>query len=369
MPIHIPTLGELTPDQEVIQWLPISGRYLITGGPGSGKTSIAIQRTNYIKKDNPNASIATFLFTNTLNDFFSDGIKQVEEENEVKIKSHIYVWAKWQAAFLRQHNDWPYTLDQKVPWSTLSSKILDHHPKSIYENLIIDEAQDFSETDLEVMSLIADNITVFADPNQLLNDRGVEDLDIIKSIVEIDDEDHHHLRENHRNTREIIKAAASLAPDAIDVNIEETKNTGQKPRVVSHNSIEDEIAYISRIIRANRQKDIGILHLKNEVIYRMHKQLSEHNDGEINFELKKKNTFDFTNTNPKLCTLDSAKGLEFDIVIMPQMNKDNYSVFNKNLKRIYVGMTRAKEDLHMSYHGGYPTQYIAQIDPNTIDRR
>ena len=28
------------------------------------------------------------------------------------------------------------------------------------------------------MSLISDNITVFADPNQLLNSQGIDDLDI-----------------------------------------------------------------------------------------------------------------------------------------------------------------------------------------------
>ena len=65
MPMHIPTLNELTDDQWEVQDLPISGNYLITGGPGSGKTSIAIRRTEFIKKDNPKAKVQTFLFTNT----------------------------------------------------------------------------------------------------------------------------------------------------------------------------------------------------------------------------------------------------------------------------------------------------------------
>ena len=50
-----------------------------------------------------------------------------------------------------------------------------------------------------------------------------------------------------------------------------------------------------------------------------------------------KNTFDFFNGKPKLCTLDSAKGLEFDIVIMPQMNQ----ALLENRSRIFIGMTRA----------------------------
>ena len=54
--------------------LPIDGNYLITMDLGSGKTSIAIHRTDLIKQDNPSSSVKTFLFTNTLNDFFNDGI-------------------------------------------------------------------------------------------------------------------------------------------------------------------------------------------------------------------------------------------------------------------------------------------------------
>ena len=67
--------------------------------------------------------------------------------------------------------------------------------KVMFDHLIIDEAQDFSESDLKVMSLISDNITVFADPNQLLNSQGIDDLDIIKSILNIDDDNAYHLEE------------------------------------------------------------------------------------------------------------------------------------------------------------------------------
>jgi DNA helicase IV len=362
MSMHIPTIEELTDKQWEVQDLPISGNYLITGGPGSGKTSIAIRRTEFIKKDNPGSTVQTFLFTNTLNDFFNNGI------NSLKIQSNVQVWAKWQRLILKKHNAWPYGFNDFVPWKELSDKILQLPLEVMYDHLIIDETQDFSESDLKVMSLVSDNATVFADPNQLLNDHGVEDLETIKSILNIDDEDSYHLEENHRNTREIIKAAVSFAPKEIDVEINEVKNTGQKPKVVSHNSLDAEIEHITRIIKANRQKDIGILHLEKSVLYNFYEVLSESMGSNVKFELMKKNTFDFTNTNPKLCTLDSAKGLEFDIIIMPQMNKDNYYVDIINHRRIYVGMTRARHELHMSFHGGYPTQYIAQIDPETIDR-
>ena len=69
MPMYIPPEHTLTPNQLEVSYIPLTGRYLITGGPGSGKTTIALYRTMYIKKENPNARVATFLFTNALNDF------------------------------------------------------------------------------------------------------------------------------------------------------------------------------------------------------------------------------------------------------------------------------------------------------------
>ena len=361
--MHVPELHELTDGQWEIQDLPPEGNYLVTGGPGSGKTSIAIRRTEFIKSDDPNSRVKTFLFTNTLNDFFNDGISTLE------VEANVQVWAKWQRGILKQHNAWSYGFNEKVPWKELSNQILQLPLKVMFDHLIIDEAQDFSESDLKVMSLISDNITVFADPNQLLNSQGIDDLDIIKSILSIDDDNAYHLEENHRNSKEIIEAAISFAPDELTIDISKVQGNGQKPKLVSHNDLNTEVQYISRVVRANRQKSIGILHLEKKVLYKFYHQLSDSIGADIEFELMKKQTFNFNNDNPKLCTLDSAKGLEFDIVIMPQMNKDNYYENIINHRRIFVGITRPREELHMTYHGAYPTHYVSLIDPNKIDKR
>lgn len=360
MAIKIPTLKELTDSQIEIQDLPINGRYLITGGPGSGKTCIAVRRTELIKKDNPDAKILTILFTNALNDFFGDGIRSLE------INSNVVVWAKWQVGLLKHVKLWPYERNAPVPsleWATLSDKILSLKLKQAYDHLIIDEAQDFSESDLKVMNLIAKNITVFADPDQKLRDRGVENRSTIKSILGIDDEDCYHLAENHRNTKEIIRAASSLAQIHLDVNIDDVQNTGQKPKLFNHVNDEEEIAFINRVLKSNPEKDIGILHLNRSTLKLLYDKIENGN-----VQLLRVDTFDFNANSPKLCTLNSAKGLEFDIVIMPQMDKESYWVKPINLKRIYVGMTRAKSELIMSYSGSYPTEYLSQIDPNTIER-
>jgi DNA helicase-2/ATP-dependent DNA helicase PcrA len=62
-----------------------------------------------------------------------------------------------------------------------------------------------------------------------------------------------------------------------------------------------------------------------------------------------------------LSSIEAAKGLEFEHVIMPGLNKGEFAVGgntadNRNL--LYVGMTRAKHRLTILYDGGKPSKYL-----------
>jgi len=358
MPMIIPALSELTDEQLEIQDLPINGRYMIIGGPGTGKTSLALHRTKHIIYDNPNSKIASFLFTNALNDFFADGI------NTLEIRSNVCVWAKWQMAFLKRHGiTWPRGVEP--PWDQLSNLILKHPINKQFDHLIIDEAQDFSSTDLQVMGLLSDNITVFIDPNQRLYKRGVGAIKSVQNVLQIDDESCYTLHKNLRNTKKIIQAAQSIAPNVVNMNIDNIKKIGREPRIIRYRNEDDEVDLIINILRNDRQKDIGVLHLENSVIRRLYEKLSIKNNH-FDIELLKNGNFNFSRPSLKLCTLNSAKGLEFDIVIMPVMDKNHYFNNPVNLKRIYVGMTRAKEDLILSYSGAFPATYISDIKSNYV---
>ena len=361
MPHVVPLIDDLTPDQEEIQYLPIESRNMIIGGPGSGKTSLAIHRTKHIKEDDPSANVSTFLFTNALNDFFSDGI------NNQNINSEVETWAKWQRNFLDNRGEWKWSINEPVPWRELSSIIMEHSINHEFDHLILDEAQDFSTDDLELMSQLAENLTVFADPNQRLFEHGVGDPEIIAEILLIDDDDTYHLKDNHRNTKEIIRTAQSFAPEEVEVDIDTVINHGNKPKIYELASFAEEVDLIKTTIENNKERDIGILHMENKVLINLCNKLEEVIDGSIQIELVKRGNFDFSNHSPKLCTLDSVKGLEFDIVIMPLMDSDCYWTNERNRRRIYVGMTRPKKELMFSYSGGLPTEYIGMIDQNTVD--
>ena len=69
----------------------------------------------------------------------------------------------------------------------LFGKILGHDLSLEFDHLILDETQDYSADDLRVMRLIAENITVFADGNQRINDSAVDGEDEIMELLDIDD--------------------------------------------------------------------------------------------------------------------------------------------------------------------------------------
>jgi len=65
-----------------------------------------------------------------------------------------------------------------------------------------------------------------------------------------------------------------------------------------------------------------------------------------------------------LITLHSSKGLEFDVVIMPGLEQGVFPAWNatetekKESRRLfYVGITRAKHEVHLAYSGWYTNQY------------
>ena len=67
----------------------------------------------------------------------------------------------------------------------------------------------------------------------------------------------------------------------------------------------------------------------------------------------------FVNTHIMVMPLYMAKGLEFDTVLIPKANEDNYSAENKKL--FYVAVTRAMNNLKI-YYDDIPSSLILSKD-------
>ena len=76
-----------------------------------------------------------------------------------------------------------------------------------------------------------------------------------------------------------------------------------------------------------------------------------------------------------LCTIHKAKGLEWDVVFLINMSDDlipkmkNEKSIRESRRLFYVGVTRAKKELHITYvanqHAPYVSRYVAEIPCTT----
>ena len=177
------------------------------------------------------------------------------------------------------------------------------------------------------------------------------------------------LTENYRNTAEIFNLARTLAEsyedeDSSDKNLSDSSTPhghGQKPFLYKCSSIDSRMNMLRDITdRFNTRKQrIGIL-------VSTHKQMYEVKNSIFGSQTIANGGNDkMTPDNPGIyvSTIHSAKGLEFDVVVLPYMDagffsdphtvteddKYAFSRMIKEYKTLYVAVTRAREELHIMF--------------------
>lgn len=206
-----------------------------------------------------------------------------------------------------------------------------------YKSIIIDEGQDFSEEQVELLSDIAKlndgSFYIFYDKNQLIQQRNS-----LSWASEI--ECRLVLSLNCRNTRSI--AETSVAP----LNIKSIKMRqeikGAKPNFYIVNSKDDVKNHVAQLIR--KYTDEGIK--KNQIVILTMKTIETSvlanltSVGPYLLSSSRKERGIFFSTAKKF------KGLESDVIIIIDIDDDTFR--NPETKRIfYVGTSRAKHYLEL----------------------
>lgn len=125
------------------------------------------------------------------------------------------------------------------------------------------------------------------------------------------------------------------------------------PHFIQFNTIEEQISKIIEIAKNNPDYSIGVLLPSNQQVVEVCEKLKNQDfDYEFKFKTEAQDKraqgeLHFTNNLPKVLTYHSAKGLQFDIVIIP-MFKGAKS--NEARKALYVAMTRTMHQLYLMYN-------------------
>ncbi len=343
---RLPGEEELNKDQDKVLSLPEDGKHLIVGGPGTGKSVVALLRAlkyqdnndyvflvyNHVLERSTCTLVDTRLRGTTLPKFI--------------YKMHWHLFKEYMPEVER------FKPDYKI----LIKKIDELECEARTQHLIIDEGQDMPPPFYDaLMHAGYENFFIVADQNQqITNDHSSrEDLTI---ELELEPKDVIELKINYRNSYPIAFFAshfftdkASPPPDLPDRASLETPSlytelTNENiSTMILREADKDDRKLIGVVVANDIERDSYVNSMRNLEISldNSHPVISTYSSKE-----KKSVSIDFSQGGIVILNDKSIKGLEFDIVYIIL---DGFKVYNNDQtsmkKRLYVMSSRAIEKL------------------------
>jgi superfamily I DNA/RNA helicase len=250
-------------------------------------------------------------------------------------------------------------------WSGVEVAMAKATPGFRYDIVVADEVQDFSANQLRaIFRCLSDEhaATFVIDGAQRIYSRGFAWADVGVTVTSTNS---FQLTVNYRNTKEIAAFAlpfiADVVPGDVDATLPDFRQctrTGPKP-VVLKGKFSGQVAHALGFIKRNvdlGKESVAFLHPKGGGWFDFVRQ-GLNREG-IGYEyLSRAKDWPDSDTNVALCTIHSAKGLEFDHVFMLGLNADilphgkeaDDNEWLKIRRLLAMGIGRAKETVHLGY--------------------
>lgn len=267
-------------------------------------------------------------------------------------------------------------------WNDLAVNVAEIPTAKPYDIIIADEAQDFSANQVRaILKHLAPvhSLTFVLDSAQRIYARGFTWQEV---GISLRPERIRKLSKNYRNTVEIAKLAASLIKD-VPVDDDGTipdfnacKRSGSRP-IVLRGRYSQQMNYVIQYIRNSvdlTSESVAFLHPQGGHWFdETRRQLR---DANLDFvEITRKSDWPQGTENIALSTLHSAKGLEFDHVILiglsaeitehGQDDDDDKLLTLRRLLAMAIG--RARESVILGYKPGEASDLFKYIDDDTYD--
>ena len=248
-----------------------------------------------------------------------------------------------------------YKNEDLAPLAYTHIKLFGLEDKNKYTHIVVDEAQDFDEFKISVLREISlnDSFTFVGDLSQgIYSYKGINNWsNVMKKIFQDKNYDFHILTTSYRSTVEIVNLANQIIKkcDNLDAILAEPVfRHGDKPGLIRCLDKEEMVnGVIDRIktLKSHNNSSIGIIckDLKTtEIAYDMIKdKLSE-------VYLLTDETTDFKD-GVVLMPSYLSKGLEFDGVILWDVNEESYNINSIDIKLLYIGITRGLHTVDIFY--------------------
>ena len=344
---ELPRYRELTKEQENIRRLPPDGTYLITGGPGTGKSIVALIRAQDQKERFPNYRFLTY---NVLLDKYC---RQLLPEVQCT-RFHAWFWRRFKELYGQSPPetdkfvyDWPSIKEIFYPNNEL--------PTMNEEMLIIDEGQDLPPKFYEFLCDHQLKVFVVADENQQIFDENSNAEDI-EQALEINRNNRLELRKNWRNSSAIARLAAEFYHNRHIPLPEppEPDDEAMTPYIIEYQNFHRILESIVNIANNYKKDLIGVITPNDQSRHRYLKTIKDlvsekrlsipvhsYYAGQADIDIR------FDVGSIVVINKQSCKGLEFDDVFIGDLN--GFVVADgsdQHLKDFYVMTTRARKRLY-----------------------
>lgn len=389
---ELPGIQDLNKSQDAALALPIEGQHLIIGGPGTGKSVIALLRSRRLLEEEGERRYR-FLAYNRLLDQSS---RHLFGNERPLLSRTLLSWFQevWTAAFkgrVPTKAPKPGSSFREIDWESVGNAVdsanengewvpLNERYKVPLPFLVIDEGQDMPPAFYGSLAGFGfENFYVVADQNQQIDPENCSSRQNIEDALGLDPDETLELRENYRNTRPIALLAHHFYPG--DPASPKPLLPASKPSAVTPElwhygqggsiSFEEVLNRILQMADRDPRKLIGIIAPNNKI---REKFVAGINAARPNLDNGRPplqtyvsglhEDLDFGHGGIMIINAQSCKGLEFEIAILadidahqPQNNKDLL------MKRFYVMVTRARDQVIM-LRCGTPRPAINDLLPN-----
>lgn len=348
--MRLPAFEDLSKEQDLIYNLELDGNYLVSGPPGTGKSVMALYRAQVLTFDDREPDV--LMYSNVLRQYTASAAAEVGIEGSVST-FHSWFNAFWHQHFGRQpptHADDRYSFD----WDEVPAQFLRKTPDmGSLHDLLVDEGQDLPIGFFRMTRFLAKNITVFADENQQLFEHNTTLREIAKAIAA---DERLELKRNYRNTAEIATVARAYYEGTPTGVPDPPTRHGDKPTLRRYERTEDFVDFVARYASGRTNLNIGIACPDTQIQKRLLRFLEAKKpaipvQAYISTDRSRK-VLDFEKPAITLVHYRSLKGLEFDTLFVPELQRAPVDATSASLRMMfYVVMSRARDELHLSWSG------------------
>lgn len=219
-----------------------------------------------------------------------------------------------------------------------------------FHHVVIDEAQDFSPFQVYVLKEITlgNSFTILGDLSQAIYDyQGIEDWNAFKEVFQ--ETGYYELTRSYRSTKEIIEFANEIIKNAeIPVGLATPVfRSGEDVKIIR---VEDQFIEIVKTLQHLQNEDvktIAVIGRTDDECRDIYEKLT--NAGlTVNFIEADQSKYE---GGISVVPVYLAKGLEFDAVLLIDVDEEHYKNTKHDAKLLYVGCTRSLHDLWIFYSG------------------